>query len=226
MLSPSLRVLYLHGFASSPASQKARFFAAQFQKLNIPVEIPDLAQGRFEHLTITGQLEFIESLVGRERVTLIGSSLGGYLAALYAARYSHVDRLVLLAPAFGLYQLWMERFGPEKLAQWKMQGSAPVFHYGLGREAPLSYDFMRDASRYEPFPDFVQPALIFHGNNDTSVPVAQSVAFAQGRPNVHLIRLDSGHELTDVLEVMWRECERFVKDEDRRQKVIGSPDLG
>src|SRR5690348_17748458 len=53
----------------------------------------------FEHLTISGQLGVLERTLQNEPVRLIGSSMGGYLAALYAARHPEVDRLVLLAPA-------------------------------------------------------------------------------------------------------------------------------
>lgn len=213
MLPHDLRVLYLHGFASSPASRKARFFAGKLQELDIPVEIPDLAQGRFEHLTISGQLKLIEKLARNEPVLLIGSSLGGYLAALYAARHPEVDRLILLAPAFGFHQLWLEELGPQRFAEWKARGSMPVFHYGEQRELPLGFQLMEDASGFEPFPDFAQPALIFHGNLDTSVPVEQSLAFARNHRNARLVRLESGHELTDVLDFIWRECEGFVKED-------------
>jgi uncharacterized protein len=56
MLSYHLRVLYLHGFASGPGSRKAGFFAAKLRELAFSVEVPDLAEGRFEHLTISRQL--------------------------------------------------------------------------------------------------------------------------------------------------------------------------
>ncbi len=218
MLPPRLRVLYLHGFASSPASKKARFFAGKLQQLEFPVEIPDLAQGRFEHLTISGQLKLIGTLARNEPVMLIGSSLGGYLAALYAARHPEVDRLILLAPAFGFHQLWVEELGPQRLAEWKARGMLPVFHYAEQHEVPLGFQLMEDAAGFEAFPAFHQPALIFHGNRDTSVPVQQSLAFAREHPSVRLVRLDSGHELTDVLEPIWRECEGFVKEDRNSAK--------
>jgi hypothetical protein len=213
MLPRGLRVLYLHGFASSPASRKARFFAGKLRELGIPVEVPDLAQGRFEHLTISGQLNLIEKLARNEPVLLIGSSLGGYLAALHAARHSEVDRLILLAPAFGFHQLWLDELGPARFEEWKARGSTPVFHYGEQREVPLGFQFLEDARQFEPFPPFQQPALIFHGNLDTSVPVEQSLAFARAHRNARLVRLESGHELTDVLDSIWRECEGFVKED-------------
>ncbi len=139
MLSDHLRVLYLHGFASSPASRKARYFSQHLQELGFPVEIPDLAEGRFEALTISGQLRVIERAAGHEPVMLIGSSLGGYLAALYAALHPEVRKLVLLAPAFQFYQLWTDALGPERLDLWRKTGTLPILHYGEGREMPIGY---------------------------------------------------------------------------------------
>lgn len=200
----------MHGFASSPASRKARFFRERLEALDCRIDVPDLAQGDFEHLTITGQLQVVEDLACGEPVILIGSSLGGDIAALYAARHPDVDRVILLAPAFGFYQLWMEEFTPERLAEWKRIGSLPFFHYGTGRELPLAYRLLEDASRFEPFPDVRQPVLIFHGNQDASVPVQQSLAFLRSHAQARLIRLESGHELTDVLAVIWQESQSFI----------------
>ncbi|MBV8071963.1 MAG: alpha/beta fold hydrolase [Acidobacteriaceae bacterium] len=210
MLPHQLRVVYLHGFASSPASRKAKLFSANLRALGYSVDVPDLAQGDFEHLTLTGQLRVIEETALGEPLILIGSSMGGYLAALYAARHPEVDRLVLLAPAFGLYQLWVSELGPERLAHWKQEGSLPFFHYGEEREMPLSFGLMEDASHFEPFPRITQPALVFHGDQDESVPVGQSLEFLRVNPHARLVRLQSGHELTDVLSTVWRESESFI----------------
>jgi uncharacterized protein len=210
VLSERLRVLYLHGFASSPASRKARFFAEKLAALGFAVEVPDLAEGDFEGLTITKQLAVVERLGRRERVIVIGSSLGGYLAALYAARHPEVDRLILLAPALRFHRLWTDEFGPDRLRLWREKGCIPVFHYGAGCSRLIGYQLMEDASRFEPDPQFSQPCLIFHGTADPLVPIAQSVEFAATHANVRLIRLASGHELTDVLDEIWEESEKFL----------------
>jgi predicted esterase YcpF (UPF0227 family) len=102
------RIVYLHGFASGPSSKKARFFRERFAELGIGLEVPDLAEGKFEQLTITGQLQVIERTCRGEAVSLIGSSMGGYLAALYAAGHAEVERLVLMAPAFSFPTRWPE----------------------------------------------------------------------------------------------------------------------
>ena len=175
------------------------------------VETPDLAQGDFRNLTISGQLEVIERTLGGEAALLIGSSMGGYLAALYAARHPEIPATVLLAPAFDFHSLWTQRLGPRELARWRDSGDIMVFHYGLGRELPLSYRFLEEAQRYAPFPPMHQPGLIFHGTNDDVTPLEGSVEFAASHTAVTLVRVTSGHELTDVLEDMWPQTLEFSK---------------
>ncbi len=171
-----MRILYLHGFASGPASTKAAFFRHRIPSL----EIPDLAAGDFEHLTITSQLQVIERLAAGDPVSLIGSSMGGYLAALYAA------------------------------LAWREAGFLDVYHYGEKRNRRLSYQLLEDGLRYEEFPDFKQPALIFHGIHDTVVPPRASADFAASHPNARLRLLDSDHELLNVLEIIWKEAGPFL----------------
>lgn len=178
-----MRTLYLHGFASSPQSRKARAFKAALPE----IEIPELDSGDFEHLTITGQLEVIERTLRGERARLVGSSMGGYLAALYAASHPEVSRMVLLAPALG--------FAP----RWKEKTSLDVFHHGTGTTRRVHYGLIEDAMRYPPTPEFTQPALIFHGMHDDVVPIANSRVYTAGHANTQLVELDSDHELLNVL---------------------------
>ncbi len=204
------RYVYLHGFASSPQSGKAQFFCKRLAEQGIDLAIPALDGGDFEHLTVTGQLHVVDAAVAGEPAVLFGSSLGGYLAALYAARHANIQKLILLAPAFQFPLRWRDRYSAEELETWRRNGSAPVFHYGFNREMPLGYQFMEDSLKYENEPDFTQPALVLHGNRDPVVPVSVSQAFAARRPNVTLRTFDSGHELNDVLEDLWDETARFL----------------
>jgi len=198
-----MRILYLHGFASGPASTKAAFFQACIPDL----EVPDLAQGDFEHLTVTGQLGVIERQGAGEAVVLIGSSMGGYLAALYAAGHPEVTRLVLLAPAFGFVRRWSES---AEAAEWRRTGFLAVYHYGDKCTRKLSYRMLEDGAQYPDYPDFRQPALIFHGTRDAVVPPQFSQSFAGTHPNAQLRLLDSDHQLLDALDAIWLEAGPFL----------------
>src|SRR5450755_2881977 len=113
------RIVYLHGFASSPQSNKARFFAERFREVGAPFIAPQLDEGNFEGLTISGQMRVVEKAAAGEAVVLVGSSLGGYLAALYAARHPEVEKLVLLAPAFQFPTRWRARYSAMDLELWR-----------------------------------------------------------------------------------------------------------
>lgn len=204
------RYVYLHGFASSPQSGKAQFFRKRLKEKGIELEIPALDGGDFRHLTITSQLQVVDAAVDGEPAILFGSSLGGYLAALYAARHPNIEKLILLAPALEFPARWRSRYSAQELESWKRNGSVSVFHYGLQRETPLGYGLMEDSLAYEGDPEFRQPALILHGRLDPVVPVQISQEFAARHPNVTLRLFDSGHELTDVLEDLWEESSRFL----------------
>lgn len=200
------RVLYLHGFASGPSSSKARYFASR-----IPgTTVLQLDGGYFEHLTISGQLEVVDHAAGGNPVTLIGSSMGAWIAGLYAARHPEVDRLVMLAPALGFNRRWAERLGPAEMDRWKQEGAIHVFHYGDARIRKIGYQLMQDAARYEDFPDVGQPTLILHGAHDDIVPAVYAEEFAANRPNVRLEIVDSGHDLLNVLETIGGAVAEFL----------------
>ena len=208
------RIVYLHGFASGPTSSKARFFRQRLEAAGACVDVPDLADGDFEHLSISGQLDVVERAAKPrgypEPVSLMGSSMGGYLAALYAARHGEVCRLVLLAPAFGFARRWPERLGADQVAHWHSTGTIPIFHYGENRIRKLSYGLLEDGARYEDYPDFHQPALIFHGAHDDVVPAGYSREFAATHPNAILELVDSGHDLLNALDFMAPRVEEFL----------------
>jgi hypothetical protein len=87
----------------------------------------------------------------------------------------------------------------------------PVFHYGAQREMPLDIGLLDDAARYPAEPDARVPTLIFAGRHDDAVPLTAVEHFVRARPERDLLVLDSGHELTDVLEPMWERTVVFLR---------------
>jgi pimeloyl-ACP methyl ester carboxylesterase len=194
-----MRFVYLHGFASGPQSRKAQAFREGLATRGIELEIPDLAQGDFEHLTVSGQLRVIEENLDGAPCRLVGSSMGGYLASLYAASHPAVERLVLLAPAFGLAVRWREMRGQDAIDLWRDSGWLEVFHHGNKSMRRIHYGLLEDAANFPGFPDLHQPALIFHGIYDSVVPIDLSRQFVTSHPNAQLCELASDHELLNVL---------------------------
>jgi uncharacterized protein len=206
--------LYLHGFASCPDSAKARYLRDCFADCQISLKIPDLNQGDFPHLTITRQLEQVAAKFPSQEtpLALIGSSLGGLTAAILAQKYPQIQRLVLLAPAFGFMKLWLSYLGAEQVRQWQESGYLSVYHYGEGRSLPLHYQFAIDAASYdEAHLQRPVPTLILHGRNDEVIPIQASRDYASSRSYVKLVELDSDHGLMDVMPQIWQAIREFCE---------------
>lgn len=206
--------IYLHGFASSPQSQKATYLAKCFSSLQIYMKLPDLNQGDFSHLTLTRQIAQVQAEFppAPSSITLIGSSFGGLTAAWLAQQYPQVKRVVLLAPAFEFLTHWQSKLGQEQMQRWEREKYLPVYHYGQKRSLPLSYEFIRDAGQYHDH--HLQrpvPTLILHGIYDEVIPVQASRDFAGTRPWVQLVELDSDHGLGNVLPQIWQAIDRFCQ---------------
>ena len=207
-----MRVLYLHGFASSAASTKAGFFADRLGERGITVETPDFNEPDFSTLTVTRMVDQVAAIVDRssEPVVLIGSSMGAFVAIQVALRRA-VERLVLLAPALEFAKGTELKLGDRSLTEWEQTGVTHVFHYGYGRVIPVHFALYSDACGYDCVDaQLSMPIQIFQGRHDTVVNPATVERWASSRPNVELHMLDDDHQLGASLEYMGREVERFL----------------
>ncbi len=207
-------ILYLHGFASSGQGAKAQFFREKFAAIpHITFDAFDFnpTPKDFEYMTITGQINRLRQyLLSRrwDKVSLIGSSMGGLVALNYAHRFGGVDRLLLLAPALA----YLANRRPEaELKQWQHDGTIRVPHYAFDGEIPLQYGFYTDGLNYlQPVPP-PTPLLIIHGQHDDVVPLAGSQKYVTQFPHqTQLLAVDSDHRLNDQLAVIWRQVESFL----------------
>ncbi|TAG93819.1 MAG: esterase [Oscillatoriales cyanobacterium] len=218
--------IYLHGFASSPDSLKAKYFCDRISSLAIDLKTPDLNQNDFSHLTLTRQLhqietEFLqpqtldfqaENVKNPGEVTIIGSSFGGLTAAWLAQRQISVKQIILLAPAFDFLSHWLPVLGQQQLEKWQTEEYLPVYHYGEQRYLPLNYQFVADMAEY-PEQNLIRqvPTLIMHGLYDKIIPIQASRNFAANRPWVQLTELEDDHSLGNVLAEIWEAIQKFCQ---------------
>lgn len=197
--------IYLHGWASSPLSNKARFFTDRFARQRVTLQAPDLNQNDFYHLTLSRQIQQVNDLLPDSPVTLIGSSFGGLTALCVAEQQFQVERLVLLAPALDFSTRCLTLLPEAQQKQWRNQGVLNIYHYAEERELPLSFNFIEDLQQYHD--NHLQrssPTLILQGIHDEVVPIQASRHFAKNRDWVKLIELDSDHSLASVQEQLWQ----------------------
>jgi len=221
-----MHVFYLHGFASSARSSKARFFGERLATVGLPLHLPDFNEPDFFTLTVTRMLDQVDEAIAAlppGPVVLIGSSLGAFVAWHSAARRaanaastdghsSHpVEKLVLLAPALDFGANRMKELGDDGLAKWKASNRLEFFHYGYGEPRDVHYELYEDARRYDSTRVNVDvPALAFHGRRDALVDPVMVEQFCAARPSMTLHMLDDEHQLLGHLDFMWRETAAFL----------------
>lgn len=106
------KLLYLHGFNSSPASDKARQTEASLRERGLSERficpaLPPSAEAAAA--TIAALID----AHGAANLTLVGSSLGGFLASWAAERFD-VPRVVLINPAVRPARLLHAYLGPQR----------------------------------------------------------------------------------------------------------------
>jgi predicted esterase YcpF (UPF0227 family) len=103
-------IVYLHGFRSSPASQKAQEMQAAVAALPASqrpmLHVPTLTDR--PAVAIAGVADWVMRHADPARLTFVGSSLGGYYATYLAERFG--ARAVLVNPTTRPY---------DDLAQWR-----------------------------------------------------------------------------------------------------------
>jgi pimeloyl-ACP methyl ester carboxylesterase len=213
-MAPVGQVIYLHGFASSPASSKATRFQRELAARKIPFACPDFNEPAFETLTVTRMLEQTEAAIERATapVALVGSSLGAFVAVHAAARErsGKVDRLVLLAPALDFGGNRLRQLGEHGIDEWRQTGHLRVFHYASETYRDVGFALYEDAAGYDAFQvQLPQPSLIFQGRRDASVDPLMVERWAAERANVDLRLVDDDHQLTASVDLIWRESARL-----------------
>ncbi len=203
----------MHGFGSGPGSQKARHLAARFAAAGARLEVPDLTPGEdgFERSSPSSMLAEAEAALARGKPPhgIIGSSLGGYLAAVAAGRVPSIERLVLLAPAFRLFERWDRRLTPAEREGWRANG-LEVLHHASGRQRRLGWQFHEDARGYPTFPVVRVPTLCIAGKRDDTIPLEDVAAFVERTPSARLVEVDDGHELASSLDRVFEEAWAFL----------------
>ncbi len=211
--------LYLHGFASSPASTKARAFQAWGQERGVAIDALDLRVPSFEKLRFSAMKARVRAAIDASappgphtsaRAVLIGSSLGGLTACRVAEEDPRVCAVLAMAPAFRLKDRWKSQMKPEAWDAWQRDGFLEVDDYATKQKARVEFGFVEELERLDVgMPDVRVPVLIVHGRQDEVVDIDRSRAFARGKRHVRLVEVDDGHELGASIPRILAEAKAF-----------------
>jgi len=218
-----MEAIYLHGFASSPASSKALALGERLAQCGVRVQCPDLNRPDFGTLTVSRMVAQVEAIVATmsEPVVLVGSSLGAFVALHVAQRQTERDRhsdgppaitrLALLAPALDFGHRGMTGLDAEGLERWRVTNWLEVEHYAEGYRRNVHYELYADAQRYDSFSTTMTlPTLILQGAQDCVVAPEMVQRFADGRAHVRMTLLEDDHQLSASFERVWDELATFL----------------
>lgn len=104
-------IIYIHGFNSSPASTKARQLGERLQSLGLAAQYACPALSHRPSVAIA-QLDALMRPVPAARITLVGSSLGGYYATWLAEQSG--CRAILVNPGINAHEGLRAYLGPQK----------------------------------------------------------------------------------------------------------------
>lgn len=156
-------ILYFHGFASSPHSQKVTRLRDLLEPDGFVFDTPDLNVPTFEALDFDAMID-LGVAHGRAAPpsVIVGSSLGS-LIALEVARRGIDAPLVLIAPPLGMASRWITIL-PDG-------DPISVFNHARNADAPIHRAFFERMARVDVDRDPpLQPVTVIIGRNDETVP--------------------------------------------------------
>jgi len=202
-------VILCHGFLSNKNSTTNQ----RLTELLLPQGISTLrfdwegmgeSGGTFKTITLSACLAQLCHLINRyasegfQHIGLIGSSFGGLVCILAAARYPHLQVLGLKCPVPDFPEMLNHEFGKEAMRTWESSGTIPNLLGGTD-PLPLHFSFYEDCCRfnaYEQAQSIRIPTCIVHGTKDELVPIRQihslEQALACEEKDIHLIK-DANH---------------------------------
>jgi len=115
------------------------------------------------------------------RVTIVGNSLGSWIAWLVAREFPIVDELILVAPAFNMMGERAKAISKERLHDWHTAGWMPWDDDPVHRDWLLSWKWVEESESYWTTTfDHLRPVktTILHGEQDTVISPEGSKGFA------------------------------------------------
>jgi pimeloyl-ACP methyl ester carboxylesterase len=191
---PVPAVIFVHGFGSTRRGEKSRALEDECGRRGWAFAAFDF-RGHGESdgtmLELRGsrlleELDAITTAVAAQAggpLFLIGSSLGGWAAAWFAARHpGRVTACALVAPALRFLEFL--RVGPKERDQWRRTGWLRVQNEFVDVE--LEYGITSEAKEFQVEQlalEFRTPAILFHGLADDVVPWKISTDFVARATN-------------------------------------------
>ena len=207
-----------HGMESNKESDKLVALSRRLAEKGILALRFDFAcagesSGKFEEITYSDEVEDLKAafsfMLGHPvpKIGVLGSSMGGTVALLFAAQEPRVANLVTIAAPFHPETITAKLLTREEVQNWRQSGFV-VYH---GRRINVSLlDDLQKIRVSEAVKKISCPVLIIHGDADETVPVEEAhelYAMLHGAKKIRILK-GADHRLSDpsLLERALNEC--------------------
>lgn len=175
-------VILCHGMESNKESEKLIFLSRELARrgilaLRFDFSFVGESSGEFEDITYSGEVEDLSAayaLVQKRRIAktaILGSSMGGTVALLFAAQEPSVAALVTVAAPVHPERFPERVLNVEQIRQWREAGFTT--YNGQRLNASLLHD-LEKLNVSESIKKITCPVLILHGDQDAIVPVEEA----------------------------------------------------
>ena len=183
-------ILFITGFLSKRWGNKSKALAQWCQEQGWGFSCYDVrgfgeSEGQFTDYTLSDWIEDARTVVGSLQsgppLTLVGNSLGSWIAWLVAQECPIVEELILIAPAFNMMGERAKSIPTERLHDWHAAGWMPWDDDPLHNDWPLSWKWVEESEAYWA-KTFQNPrpvkTTILHGLEDSVITPEGSRRFA------------------------------------------------
>ena len=152
------------------------------------------SEGKFAEITSSEAIDDVLNAIkflkesGYKKIGLVGSSFGGMASIIAASQLDDLYILALKSPVSDYRSMAHARRSEQELKDWKEKGFIELDSTNEDRQR-LNYSFYDDAENvkvYEAARKIKAPSLIIHGDEDETVPIAQSQKTARLIENCRL----------------------------------------
>ncbi|MDI6591977.1 MAG: alpha/beta fold hydrolase, partial [Patescibacteria group bacterium] len=174
-------LIICHGFGGSKSRRKYTLLSRALAQDGIASFRFDFSghgdsEGEFEELSIEKQVSELNSAfkrfarekrIDREKIAILGHSLGALVGVLFQTKYKKAKALILVAPAIDQKELIKKWFTPEEIRKWKKQ------EYLDTEKGRVGVQYLKEVERSDYFPllsEIRVPTLILQGEKDEDVP--------------------------------------------------------
>ncbi len=175
------QILFITGFLSNRWGNKSKALAQWCQEKGWGFCCFDVrgfgdSEGRFIDYTLSDWIAdartVIAMLKGGPPLTIVGNSLGGWIAWLMAQEFREIERLILIAPAFNMMGLRAQSISAERCHEWHTAGWMPWDDEPAHQDFPLAWKWVEESEAYwKTNFDRLAPVstAILHGQQDSVI---------------------------------------------------------